>query len=248
MFRFLAVLAAVAAGWSARAADPKDATVVLDKAVKALGGEEKLAKVTAFTWSGKGSISFGGNDSEISVKNTVQGLDHLRQEFEGDFGGNKMKGVSVLAADKGWRKVGDRGGDLDENTLKGLKQAAYLNAVPVTVLPLKGKGFKTELAGEEKVNDRPAVGVKATGPDGKEFTLYFDKETGLPAKLVAKVVGLTGEEATQETTYSGYKEMGGIQKATKLESKRDGQKFSAQEVTEFKVLDKVDAKTFGKPE
>ena len=86
-----------------------------------------------------------------------------------------------------------------------------------------------------------------TTPDGKEFTLYFDKESGLPVKLVAKVVGFGGEEFTQETTYKDYKDFDGIKKATKVDSKRDGEDFTKSEVTEFKVLEKVDPKAFSEP-
>jgi hypothetical protein len=117
----------------------------------------------------------------------------------------------------------------------------------MTLLPLREKAFKVEPAKEDKVDGKPAVGLKVTGPDGKDFTLYFDRESGLPVKQVAKVVGFTGEEFTQETIFSDYKEFGGIKKATKVENKRDGQKFLEQNVTEFKVLDKVDPKTFAEP-
>ena len=60
------------------------------------------------------------------------------------------------------------------------RQLAYLQAVTSTVLPLKTKAFKVEAAPDEKVGDKPATVVKGTGPDGKTFVLYFDKETGLP--------------------------------------------------------------------
>ena len=56
-----------------------------------------------------------------------------------------------------------------------------------------------------------------------------------------------GGEFTQETTFSNYKEFDGIKKATKSESKRNGEKFLTTEVTEFKVLKKVDPKTFDEP-
>src|SRR5438128_2737253 len=82
--------------------------------------------------------------------------------------------------------------------------------------------------------DKPAVGIKVTGPEKKDFKLYFDKESGLPVRTVAKIPGLQGDEVTQETNYSEYKEMAGIKKATKVVSKRDGEKFQEQEVTEFK--------------
>ena len=155
--------------------------------------------------------------------------------------------MTVLSGDKGWRKFGDTGMELDKDGVANEKRILYLQVIPVTLVPLKGKDFKVEAAGTEKVGDNPATVLKVTGPDGKDFKLYFDQKSGLPVKQVAKVIGFMGEEFTQETTFGGYKDFGGIKKATKVVSKRDGQKFLSQEVTEFKVLDKVDPKTFAEP-
>jgi hypothetical protein len=251
MKRFL--LAALAAGIfaglvSSVRADETEVKAVLDKAMKALGGEAKLAKGAAFSRKAKGTISFGGNDNEFTSATTVQGLDLYHSEFDGEFGGNKFKGVTVLNADKGWRKFGDNKTEMDKDAVANEKRTVYFQVIPVTIVPLKAKGFKVESAGEEKVGDQPAAALKVTGPEGKEFTLFFDKESGLPVKMVAKVLGFQGEEFTQETTFSDYKDFDGIKRATKIESKRNGENFLKQEITEFQVLDKVDPKTFTEPE
>ncbi len=234
-------------GTRAGADDAKDPKAVIDKAIKALGGEEKLSKAQSATWKGKGTISFGGSDNEFTSQTTVQGLDHFRQEFEGEFGGNKVKGLVVVAGNKGWRQFGDNKMEMDKDGLANQKRSIYLTVIPMTIVPLRDKGFKTEVAGEEKVGGKPAVGLKITGPDGKDFTLYFDKESGLPVKQVAKVVGFMNEEFTQETTFADYKDFQGIKRATRIENKRDGQKFLESQTTEFKVLDKVDPKQFAEP-
>jgi len=241
------VFASALAG-SAWAGDDKDTKAILDKAIKALGGEKKLGAVKAVTWKSKGKITFGGNDNEFTSQSTVQGKDQFRSEFEGDFGGNKIQGVTILNGDKGWRKFMDNKMELDKDGLANEKRNLSLQIIPSTVLPLKQKEFKVEAAGEEKVGDKTAVAIKVTGPDGKDFKLYFDKESGLPVKLIAKVVGFDGQEFTQETTLGGYKDFDGIKKATKIENKRDGEKFVEVEITEFKILDKVDPKTFAEPE
>jgi hypothetical protein len=232
---------------SARAADDKDAKAVLDKAIKALGGEEKLAKVKGYTAKAKGKLSFGDTDNEFTSETTVQGIDHFRNEFEGEFGGNKVKGVVILAGDKGWRQFGDDKMDMDKDAIANEKRNAYLQAVPVTLLPLKDKAFKIESAKEDKVDGKPADAIKVTGPDGKDFTLYFDKESNLPVKASAKVVGFMGDEAVQETTFSDYKETGGIKKAMKVKVTRGGAKFLEQQITDFKILDKADDKAFTEP-
>jgi hypothetical protein len=252
MARFLGaafvVVLAVAAGGRVRAADDADVKALLDKGIKALGGEEKLTAAKAVTWKSKGTIRFGDNDSAFSSAGSVQGLDHFRQEFEADFGGNKVQGVVVLNGDKGWRKFGDMKMEMDAKALANQKRGVYLMLVPTTLVPLREKGFKVTAAGEEKVAGKPAVALKVTPPDGKEFTLYLDKESGLPVKQAAKVDDFMGQEFTQETTFGGYKDLGGIKKATKIENKRDGEKFMEYEITEFKLLDKLDSKTFAEPE
>jgi hypothetical protein len=224
-------------------ADDQNAKAILDKAITALGGEEKLGKAQAFSWKSKGTIVFNGNENEMNNQVTVKGLDHFRREF----GNDQFHGVVVIAGDKGWRKFGEENRELEGDTLANEKRSIYLHVVPITLVPLKSKDFKLDSASEEKVGDKPAVALKITGPDGKDFTLYFDKESGVPVKQVAKVVGFQGQEYTQETTFADYKDYGGIKKASKVEVKRDGEKFQDMELTEFKVLDKVDADAFVEP-
>jgi hypothetical protein len=159
--------------------------------------------------------------------------------FEGEFGGNKIQGMTVINGNKGWRKIGDDVMELDAKSLSGEKRNLYLQLAVSNPTLLGHKGFKVTKA-EKGV-------VTATGPDGKEFTIHYDAKTGLPTKLVATVIGFGGEEVKQETTYSDFKDFGGIKKATKTETKRGGEPFLKQELIEFKMLDKVDAKTFDEP-
>jgi hypothetical protein len=224
-------------------ADDADAKSILDKAIKALGGEEKLSKVAAYTWKSEGTITFNGNENQFDSNVTVKGLDHLRREV----GSDNFNFVVVLAGDKGWRKGGDNSTELEGDALANEKRGVYLQVIPITIVPLKEKGFKCETGGEEKVGDKPAVILKITGPDGKDFTLYLDKESGLPVKLVAKVLSFQGQEYTAETTFADYKDFDGIKKATKIEVKRDGEPFQKFNVKEFKVLDKVEPESFAEP-
>src|SRR5262249_12109848 len=69
-------------GTPARAEGGKDAGAVIDKAIKALGGAEKLGAAKAFSWKSKGMLTFGGDDNKISADTTVQGHDHYRTEVQ----------------------------------------------------------------------------------------------------------------------------------------------------------------------
>src|SRR5207237_6570950 len=140
----------------------------IDKGIQALGGQEKLDKMKAASWTSKGTITFGGSDNAATIHRTVQGLDRIREEFEGNFGGMQVKGVSVLAGDKGWRVFAGMKMPLDKDSLADQKRSVYLSLIPVTILPLKGSAFKLEMIPEIKVGDKPAAGIKVMPADGKE--------------------------------------------------------------------------------
>jgi hypothetical protein len=227
-------------------ADESQVNQVLDKAVKALGGQEKLAKASAFTWKAKGKVTIEGNENDFHGESTVQGIDHFHSTFEGEFNGNPFKALTVLSGDKGWRKFGEIQ-EMDPDAVKNEKRTVYLMVIPTTIVPLKSKDFKVRSAADEKINDKPAVTLKVTGPDGRDFTLSFDKESGLPVRMVATVAGWMGDEYVQEVHYSDYKDFGGLKRPTKVLVKRDGEPFVTQQISEFKVLDKVPAETFAEP-
>src|SRR6516165_10315785 len=111
---------------SARA-DDQDAKSILDKAIKALGGEEKLSKMEAFSMKTKGTVNFNGNENEFTSETTFKGLDHYKREF----GNDQFHGVLVLAGDKGWRKFGDNASELEGDGLAGEKRNVYLQVIPI---------------------------------------------------------------------------------------------------------------------
>ena len=69
MARLLGAMLAAAVvlvfGGSALADEP-DPKAVLEKGIKALGGEDKLAKADVLTWKAKGTITFGDNDNAFT--------------------------------------------------------------------------------------------------------------------------------------------------------------------------------------
>jgi hypothetical protein len=229
-------------------ADENEAKAIVDQAIHATGGEAKLSKAKALAWKTKGTLRFGDNENKYTANATLAGLDKFRQEFEGEFGGNQVKGVVVLNGNRAWRKFGDMSMTLDADAVANEKRSAYLQAIgAVTLLPLKSADFQIAAAGEEKVGDADAAGIKVTAADGKDFKIFFDKASKLPVKVVAKVRGFGGDEFTQETIYSDFKDFDGIKKATKIQAKRNGQVFLDAELIEFKTLDEVAADAFEEP-
>ena len=245
---FLLTTAVLFAATNPARADDSEAKAILDKAIKALGGEEKLAKASAHSWKAKGKRHAGAEQPEQESQVTANGLDHFRREFNRrEANLPQLSLILVIAGDKGWQKNSKGLTELDAAALARYKQAFYLQVIPITLMPLKEKGFKLEAAGAEKVGDKPAVVLKVTAPDGKDFTLFFDKESGLPVKEVATMTSPAGRENSLESTFLDYKDMGGIKKATRIEVKTNGEPSFDMEITEFKVLDKVEPDTFAEP-
>jgi hypothetical protein len=208
-----------------------------------MGGEKKLEQAEAFTWKARGQLFSNGNESDFTSQVTIKELDHLRREF----GNDRFKMLIVVDGDRGWRRARAENMDITGEALANEKQTIYLQAVPIRPILLGRKGFKYEAVADEKVGDRVAAVLNASGPDGKDFALYFDKESGLPVKEVARMADAQGTEYTIEVTFDAYKEFDGIKKATKIQVRRDGGIVQKLEVTEFKVLNEVDPKTFSEP-
>ena len=105
---------------------------------------------------------------------------------------------------------------------------------PRQVLRLKDADHKVALLDEEaKIGGRAAVGVQVTGPRYNQ-KMYFDKET----HLLLKSFGVN----LREVTYSGYKKFDGIPIPQKV-----NYGLVINEVTDFRAVDKFDAKLFEQP-
>ena len=142
-------------------ADDVDPKAVIDKGIKALGGEEKLGKAASYTIKAKGTITFNGNDNEIKTQATVQGLDHYRSEFEGEFNGDAIKGVTVVNGDKGWRKFGDNMMELEGDGIANEKRTIYLAVLPDDSRSAQRQGLQTR--GGRRREGRRQIGRRNQG-------------------------------------------------------------------------------------
>src|SRR5262249_47048090 len=78
-----------------RADEQADLKVLLDKAIKARGGEEKLAKYKAATWKAKGKFHGLGQPFDFGGEWATQpGMS--RSVFEFELGGMKFKRIAVV--------------------------------------------------------------------------------------------------------------------------------------------------------
>ncbi len=238
------VLAAVA---PAQADDAADARAIIEKAVKAHGGQEKLDKLPATTVKFKGTFHGMGEGIPVSGEISTQGNDKQRIDLEIEAGGQKIPIIIIVAGDKGWTKIGKDTMEMDKDAIAEAKEQAYAAWV-TTLAPLKDKKFTLATIGEVKIEKRPALGVKVTSKNHRDVDLYFDKETGMLVKTETRVKDdMTGQEVNEEAFPSDYKDVQGTKQAHKFSTKRNGKLFIEGEASEVKLYDKLDASTFEKP-
>ena len=92
------------------------------------------------------------------------------------------------------------------------------------------------------------MGVKVSSKGHRDVDLYFDKETGLLVKTEGRVKDdMSGQEVTEESFHSEYKEVQGTKQAHKFVVKRNGKLFMEGEATGVELSEKLDASTFAKP-
>jgi hypothetical protein len=220
---------------------------VLDKGIKALGGEDKITKYPGLML--KGACKVYDNDKGIPYTGIffTQGLDKSRTVTIEKVKDADVPTITVANGNKGWVKAGENPTrELDKDELNDEKENLYFNWIQ-TLVPLKGKEYKLTLLGDSKVNNKPAVGINVASKGRRDVKLYFDKDSGLLVKAERKVRDPdTKKDAAEELFLSDYKEVNGLKVAMKYLFKWDGKNRAEADMTDAKVFEKDD-KQFEKP-
>jgi outer membrane lipoprotein-sorting protein len=230
-----------------RAAAQTEARGVIEKAVKAAGGADKLAKLKASKAKFKGTGKFEGVTVALTGEVTLQLPGQMRLEVQAEAQGQNVTLLYVLNGGKGWLSVLGETMELKGEELEDQKEGLYAEHVQTLVPLLKDKAFTLDPLGEVKVNGRDAVGVKVVSKGHKDVNLYFDKATGLLTKMERRALDDAQQEFTEETFYSDHKDVEGVQVPRKVVVRHDGQEFMEMEVTEYSFLDRIDDSEFARP-
>jgi hypothetical protein len=113
---------------------------------------------------------------------------------------------------------------------------------------LRDKSYELSLIGEDKVDEKKVIGVRVTKKDQKDVSIYFDKDSGLIAKLEYQTVDASnGKEVHEEKIIKEYaKNKDGVLIPKTILLKQDGKRLAETETTEMKYLEKLDEGEFKK--
>jgi hypothetical protein len=233
-----------------RADSAKEARALLDRAIEAMGGKEKLTHSQAATWKGKGKIHAGEEMFDFTDEWSVQGLVQYRWAIDATVRGQTQSVLFVLNKDKGWSKKGDRVVDLSKQKeiLTILQTDLRCVRLAQMLVPLTDKGYQLSHLGELKIQDRPAVGIKVVRKGQPAIDLFFDKTTSLPLRSEIHVKEPEADaEVAHAVSYNKYEETDGVKHFTHLELRRDDKVLIEMERSDFQLQEQLGEEMFAKP-
>jgi hypothetical protein len=188
-----------------RAWSDDEPRAVIDRAMKAMGGEAKLAQLQAVQTKIKGTLHAAGG-LPFTADTFSQPPDQYKHAMQYDRGGTLSTQIQVYSGDNVWIRVNDQLRALDPELTAALKKSRYAERL-TTLAILKDKSYELTAAGEEQVNGKPATAIKVKAKGQPEVTLYFDKASGLLVKTAHRQLDPSSrQEILQESFYSDYRE------------------------------------------
>lgn len=232
-----------------RGGDPDHAKALVVKAIKAAGGEAKVAKLKGGTCKAKALIQEGNQQINATIDAAWQGWEQYRFTVALDVNGKAQNVVIVINGDKGWAKDVDRNRvkDAPMDELPMIKSMLAALRMPQMLPALLDKEIKLAALGEIKIDDRAALGVSIAYKGDKQVHLFFDKETGLPAKSEIQLTDRRGMEKKFEFLYRDYKDHNGVKQPTRIATKIDRADV-VMELSDLKALGNVEPSVFAAPE
>jgi hypothetical protein len=223
------------------------ARTIIERAVKAHGGAEALARNRAEKVKFKGNLMLRGHAVPFVDETTVQLPSQYRHVLETNDGTTKTTIIQIINGDKMYVTINSQPIKLDAAALSEMRSGMDLQRAQRLLPLLEDKSYQLAVLDEIKVNDRPAVGVRVTGRGRKELRLYFDKEVGLLVRAEFALDDGKGKQVRQHYFFGDFKDIGGYKRFTKVKAYRDGKQVMEAELLDAKAFDKIDDTEFAKP-
>jgi hypothetical protein len=242
----------------------EEAEAILNKAMKAHGGEDKLAKLNKFVLKSREVTTASGVETQsIESITSYEFPDKMREEYKAQ--GPRLKsalvGVRVFNGENAWVSTNGKTFELPDGQLANFRRFRF-HEFPVRLLPLlKSKDYKLTVVGDAKVEERKAIVIMASREGMVDFKFIFAEDSGLLLKKEYLYTRSEDSGAPQraspddpkamkvEVFYEEYKESGGIRYPSRTRTIFfEHNETAVREFTDFKIVDRFDEKTFAKPE
>jgi len=226
-----------------------EARVILDKAAKAHGGKEKLARIKGLQVTCKGSMDLMGLCVDYTQESTIDFSGKVKETVEASAHGRRGRVTTIFDGKQGWVVANGTTTAMSKESLDDMKEFAYFQALVPRIMAGEDKKPRFTRLGESHVNGRTAVGINVSSKGHRDVCVYIAKEKGLITKTERRTTNAGGQECTQETLVLEFQEVGGIKFNKRVVVNQDGKKKMEFEITAARVFDKPVANdTFAKPD
>ncbi len=236
-------------------ASAEDARAVLDRAIRAHGGEDRLERTTR----GRIKSEMDGHEMMegrvIVFKVTREEIFDLparfRRTIRGTANGGAFRLEYAITGKDGWLQ--EEGSvlkrKLTEFTFEPLPLAAHWQTILANLPLLRGKDTQLTSLPEQRKDGRTLAGIRAASPSGAS-DFYFDKATGLLARSQWDIPSLLAgrdREMFGDNFYEDYKDIKGVYYPMKIKASAGNAQVVIVTVSTVEFLDKIEDSVFAKP-
>jgi hypothetical protein len=221
--------------------------VIVEKAIRAHGGQARIERSRARETRNKGTFSVAGQELPFTQDVSYEWPNRFKGVLELQTAAGPATAVTVFDGLHAWRSIQAQTQELDGTALEEVKEETYVTQL-IRLTNLRSPGLQLAPGGEATVAGRPAVAVKVSSPGHRDVTLYFDRESGLLVETQRHAVDVkTTKEYLEEKVFTDYRVTDGLPWPRRVTIYRDGQKFIDAETVSVRYLEKMDAGVFAKP-
>ena len=184
-----------------------EATSILDKYIQALGGADRLVRVTSYTATAN-SIGFGGFGGGGKVRIYAQAPDKRTTIIEFPDAPDRGDSTRSYNGRDGWVKTPLS--VLGVYKLRGTElDGARLDAMMGFPAQIKQMFTNLRVASADPIDGHDVLHVQGDGPNGLLVSMYFDSKTNLLTRMIRYGRTPIGRVPTQ-IDYADYRDVNGI--------------------------------------
>lgn len=231
---------------ASRADDTETAQLIIERAIRAHGGTNALARARHMVRQLKATTFLANKQIQFTASIVVRLPDRSRTALETDVGGQKRLMLFVVDGDKGWKLTDGAAVDLPRAELETFREQYYVVWL-MTLVPLKSTtDFTLKPLSEIMVHGKPAAGVLVTRKGFPDVKLYFDKQNDVLVKMELRSRE-AGVPVAKEIFFSEWKEFEGVLVPTKEILLFNSEKAGEATVVDVKFPEKLDDAVFARP-
>jgi hypothetical protein len=218
-----------------------DGKALFAKAVEALGGKEKIAKIRDVRTRGQVTARTSGGDMTMDMLTTLVFPDRLSQQLDAPFGRFAMVATPSTAFIVGDQGVQDLPPATRDELLRQVQRTGFYLAQKAD-----DPKFVARAAGEEKIGETQARILDLAYPS-VTVRWFIDPATGRILRSSHEATSPEGKPVRVVSNYSDFRTVEGFSLPHRLDVTTDGSPDQTLVLEEIKINAGADPKLFEKP-